>query len=171
MNHANYNKWLQGKLIPSLESRSVIVVYNASYHNRYPTSNARKGEMLFWLDKHGIRYSSDMTKAELYDIIKMHKPQYETFASDCMLVGHGHTVRLLPYQLDLSHTEKNLGSREDHSSCKNVTFILRYFQQRQSRISPRWQWKSGLLFADMLNLWKSSTWVDSTRCTASWKGS
>ena len=74
MNHANYKKWLQEKLIPDFESKSVIVVDSASYHNvqlnRHPNSNARKGEMLFWLDKHGIRYSSDMTKAELYDLIK-----------------------------------------------------------------------------------------------------
>ena len=76
MNHANYMKWLQEKLIPNLESKSVIVVDNASYHNvqlnRHPTSNARKGEMLSWLDERGIRYNSDITKAELYDLIKMH---------------------------------------------------------------------------------------------------
>jgi len=71
MNHASYKKWLQEKLIPNFESKSVIVVDNASYYhniqlNRRPTSIARKGEMLFWLDKHGIQYSSDMTKAELY---------------------------------------------------------------------------------------------------------
>jgi len=51
MNHANYMKWLQEKLIPNLESKSVIVVDSASYHNvqlnRHPTSNARKGEVLF----------------------------------------------------------------------------------------------------------------------------
>jgi predicted O-methyltransferase YrrM len=54
MNHANYKKLLQ-ELIPNLESRSVTVVDNASYPkvqiNRRPTSNARKCEMLFWLDK------------------------------------------------------------------------------------------------------------------------
>jgi len=86
MNHANYKKWLQEKLIASSESKSVIVVDSASYHivqlNRHPTSNAIKGEMLFWLHKHDMRYSSDMTKAELYGLIKMHKPQYETFAID-----------------------------------------------------------------------------------------
>jgi hypothetical protein len=79
MNHANYKKWLQEKLIPNLETKSVIVVDNASYHNvqinRHPPSNARKDEMLSWLDKHGIRYSPDMTIVELYDLIKMHKPQ------------------------------------------------------------------------------------------------
>jgi len=46
MNHANYKKWLQETLIPNLESKSVIVVDNASYHNvqlnRHPTSNAKK---------------------------------------------------------------------------------------------------------------------------------
>ena len=33
MNHSNYKKWSQEKLIPNLESKSVIVVDNASYHN------------------------------------------------------------------------------------------------------------------------------------------
>jgi len=111
MNQTNYKKWLQEKLIPNLESKSVIVVDNATYHNVqldwHPTSNARKGEMLFWLDKHGIRYSSDMTKVELYDLIKMHKPQYETFAIDCLLTEHGHTViRLPPYHPNLNAIEK-----------------------------------------------------------------
>jgi hypothetical protein len=60
----------------------VQISYCASNHNvqlnRHPTSNARKGELMFWLDKHGIRYSFDMTKTEQYDLTKMHKPQYET---------------------------------------------------------------------------------------------
>jgi transposase len=134
MNHANYKKWLQEKLIPNLECRSVIVVDNASYHNvqlnRHPTSNARKGEMLFWLDKHGIRYSSDMTKAELYDLIKMHKPQYETFAIDCLVAEHGHTViRLPPYHPDLNPIEKIWGIVKNRIAAKNVMFKLRDVQQ------------------------------------------
>jgi len=60
-------KWLQDLLIPNLESKSVIVVDSASYHNIqfnwHPTSNARKVEMLLWLDKHGTQYSPNMTKA------------------------------------------------------------------------------------------------------------
>jgi hypothetical protein len=83
MNHASSKKWLQEKLLPSLESKSVTVVDNVPDHNvqinQNPTSNARKAEILFWLDKH----SSDITKVELYDFIKMHKPQYETFSTDC----------------------------------------------------------------------------------------
>ena len=113
-NDANYKKWLQEKLIPNLESKSVIVADNAYCHivqlNRHPTSNARRGEMLFWLDTRGIRYSSDMTKAELYDLIKMRTPQYETSAIDCLLAEHGHTVIGLPsYHPDLNPIEKILG--------------------------------------------------------------
>ena len=134
MNHANYMKWLQEKLIPNLEPKSVIVIDNASYHNvqlnRHPTSNARKGEMLLWLDKRGIRYSSDMTKAEMYDLIKMHKPQYETFATDCLLAQHGHTViRLPPYHPDLNPIEKMWGIVKARIAAKNVTFKLGDVQQ------------------------------------------
>jgi hypothetical protein len=64
VNHANYKKRLQKKLIPNLESKSVIVVDNVQL-NRHPTSNVRNGGMLFWLDKHGMQYIFDMTKAEL----------------------------------------------------------------------------------------------------------
>jgi len=129
MNHANYKKWLQEKLIPNLVSKSVIVVDNPSYHNIqinwHPTSNARNGEMLFRLDKHGIWYSSDITKVELYDLIKMYKPQYENFATDCLLTTHGHTViRLSLYHPDLSPTEKMWGIMKTRIAAKNVTFKL-----------------------------------------------
>ena len=63
--------------------------------------------MLFWLDKRGIWYSSDTTKAELYELIEMQKPQYETFAIDRLLADHGHTVlRLHPYHTDLNPIEQ-----------------------------------------------------------------
>ena len=134
MYHENYMKWLQDWLIPNLESKSVIVVDNTSYHNvqlnRHPTSNARKGEMLLRLDKHGIRYSSNMTKAELYDLIKVHKPQYETFAIDRLLADHGHTVlRLPPYHPDLNLIEKIWGIVKTRIAAKNVTFKLQDVQQ------------------------------------------
>jgi hypothetical protein len=120
---------LQEKLIPNLESKSVIVVEYASYHNvqlnRHPTSNARKVEMLLWLDKHGIPYSSDMTKAELYDLIQIHKTQYENSEIDCLLAEHGHTVIILPpYHPDLNHIEKICGVVKNRIAAKNVTFKL-----------------------------------------------
>jgi len=71
-----------------------------------------------------------MTKAELYDRIKMHKPQYETFAIDCLLADHGHTViRLPPYHPDLNPTEKIWGIVKTGIAAINVTFKLRDVQQ------------------------------------------
>jgi hypothetical protein len=90
-----------------LETKSVILFDNASYPNvqinRRQTSNARKGEMMFWMDTHDIWYSSGMTKLDLYDLTKMHKSQYETSAIDCLLADHRHTVTKLPsYHPDLN---------------------------------------------------------------------
>ena len=86
--------------------------------------------MLFWLDKHGIRCSSDMTSAELYELIKMHKPQNETFAIDCLLAENGHTVIRLPtYHPDLNAIEKIWGIVKTRIAAKNVTFKLRDVQQ------------------------------------------
>jgi hypothetical protein len=87
------------------------VVDSALYHNVQinwrPTTNARKSEMLSWFDKHGIWYSSDMTTVEVYDLIKMHKQQYETFVIDGLLAKHAHMViRLPPYHPDLNPKEK-----------------------------------------------------------------
>jgi hypothetical protein len=117
-----------------LGSKSVIVVDDASCHNvqlnKHPTSNARKGEILYWLDKHGVRYSSDMPKAELHDLIKMHKPQCETFEINCLLAEHGHTViRLPPYHPDLNPIEKIWGIVKTRIATENVTFKLRDIQQ------------------------------------------
>ena len=64
-----------------------------------------------------------MTKAKLYDLIKLHKPQYKIFAIDCLLTEHGHTViRLPPYHPDLNPIEKIWGTVR--VAEKNVTFKL-----------------------------------------------
>jgi len=64
-----------------------------------------------------------MTKAELYDLIKLHNPQYEIFAIDCLLTEHGHRViRLPPYHPDLNPIEKIWGIVR--VAAKNVTFKL-----------------------------------------------
>ena len=86
--------------------------------------------MLLWLNKRGIRYSSNMTKAELYELIKMHKPQYETFAIDCLLADHGHTVFRLPhFHPDLNPIEQILGIVKTRIAAKNVTLKLQDVQQ------------------------------------------
>jgi hypothetical protein len=72
-----------------------------------------------------------MTKVvELYDLIKMHKPQYATFAIDGLLAEHGHTViRLPPYHPDLNPIEQIWGIVKNRVAAKNVTFKLLDVQQ------------------------------------------
>jgi hypothetical protein len=87
-----FKKWLQEKLIPNLESKSFTVVDNASYHNvqfnRHPPSNATKGEIVFWFDKHGIltfqREIFPLTSRQIF--LKMvNKISFETQAPTCMI--------------------------------------------------------------------------------------
>jgi transposase len=60
----------------------------------------------------------------------MHKPQYETLASDCLLAQHGHTVIRLPlYHLDLNPIEKIRGIVKTRIAATNVSFKLRDVQQ------------------------------------------
>ena len=128
--------------------------------------------MLFSLDQHGIRYSSDMTKAELYDLIKMHKPQYETFAIDALLAAHGHTAIRLPLNHpDLNPIEKIWGIVKTRIAAKNITFKLRDIQQLAEQNLAAVTMEELAAVCRMLMLWKKSTWVENTRWTASWKES
>jgi hypothetical protein len=77
-----------------------------------------------------------MTKAELYDLMKMHKPQCETFAIDCLVAEHGHTVvRLPPYHPDLNLIEKIWVIVKTRIAAKNVTFTrkLRDIEQLEEQ--------------------------------------
>ena len=66
------------------------------------------------------------------ETIKVKKPQYETFATGCLLAEHGHTVIGLPlYRPDLSPIEKIWGIVKTRIAAKKkkVTFKLRDVQQ------------------------------------------
>jgi hypothetical protein len=60
----------------------------------------------------------------------MYKPQYETFAIDCLLADHGHTViRVPPDHPDLNPIEHIWDVVKTRIAAKNVTFKLRNVQQ------------------------------------------
>lgn len=74
MNFENYEKWIRTQLLPNLPPNSIIVVDNASYHNKdydlAPNANTRKADMQSWLSEKGISFTSDMLKPQLYQLIK-----------------------------------------------------------------------------------------------------
>ncbi|XP_021199802.3 uncharacterized protein LOC110383347 [Helicoverpa armigera] len=110
MNFDNYTKWLRNQLIPNLPPNSVLVVDNASYHNKQydpaPTSNAKKADMQRWLSEKGIAFEDSMLKPQLYKLIKLYKNQHKRFSIDQILAEHNHSVlRLPPYHPDLNPIE------------------------------------------------------------------
>lgn len=109
MNAENFTKWVTEKLLPNLESPSIIVCDNASYHsiqiNRPPNSNSRKQDIRDWLTSNNITWSEEFTKIELLCLVKRNKPDPIYFIDD-LLKEHGHEVlRLPPYHCHLNPIE------------------------------------------------------------------
>ncbi len=74
MNSEHYIEWLND-ILPTLDKPSVIILDNASYHNkqkdRAPTSNDTKAIIQNWLDTHNIPYNTTDIKKTLLDIVKI----------------------------------------------------------------------------------------------------
>ena len=123
MNFNNYEKWLRSQLMPNLPPNSVIVVDNASYHNKrddtVPTSSSRKAEMQKWLRDNNIAYNPDMLKPQLYHLISQHKEKFKTYNIDKILNENNHTVlRLPPYHPDLNPIEMAWAAIKGHVAKK-----------------------------------------------------
>ena len=71
MNSKHFMEWMTTQFLPQIEEPSVIVLDNASYHNKQkdkpPTSKDRKDDIKAWLDRHNIRYSNTDIKKTLLE--------------------------------------------------------------------------------------------------------
>ena len=106
MNSEHFMEWMTQQLLPRLEEPSVVILDNASYHNKQrdkpPTTQNKKDEIKEWLDKHNITYDSTDIKKTLLEKVK----QYRTspiYLTDEAAHEHGHTVLRLP----VGHCELN----------------------------------------------------------------
>ena len=111
MNSEIFECWFFEVLLPSLPPGSTIVMDNAPYHSRVnnsaPTSSSRKGEMADWLTSRGVRITDDMRKPELYNLVKLHKPQLTSYVIDKKASELGFRVILLPpYHCNYNAIEK-----------------------------------------------------------------
>lgn len=130
MNRRNYEKWIKEKLLPNLESRSVLVIDNAPYHNieidKAPSSNSKKHEMIAWLQDRGIPCSGDTLKPQLYKLIQLHKPMYKRFVVNELLEREGHSVlRLPPYHPELNPIELIWADIKSCVARHNTTFTMK----------------------------------------------
>lgn len=129
MNYDNYKKWVSTQLRPNLPPNSVVVVDNASYHNKVedvaPISTSKKSEMQSWLNERNIKYTATMLKPQLYKLILANKENFRKYEVDRILREENHTVlRLPPYHPDLNPIEMIWAQIKGHVAKKNVTWNI-----------------------------------------------
>lgn len=130
MNFENFCKWIQEQVLNNLEEPSVIVMDNASYHNKLEekqiTSASKKSEMIQWLTENNIPYTIQMLKLELYEVIKRHRATHNPkHKIDDIIHGMGHEVlRLPPYHPDLNPIENIWATVKARVGSRNTTFNL-----------------------------------------------
>ena len=82
MNSKHYMEWMTQQLLPRLEEPTVIILDNASYHNKQkdkpPTSTDKKDDIKTWLDQHHISYSDTDIKKTLLEKVKQHRQHQST---------------------------------------------------------------------------------------------
>lgn len=107
-----YERWLNDKLLPKLQPKSVIVVDMDSTHNKETNCvpswyTSTKAAMEAWLTKNNISFVSEMCRAELYQLIRMNKKDHvKEYLLDKVLQENGHVVlRRLSNHQDLNPLE------------------------------------------------------------------
>ncbi|CAH2102996.1 unnamed protein product [Euphydryas editha] len=164
MNTGNFIKWLNEKLIPNLPSNGIVIIDNAPYHNeqieKRPNYASLKEDMQNWLRDQNVTYEENMTKKELYQIIKVSLPS-KKYIVDELLKSHGHEVlRLPPYHCDLNPMEYVWNLIKKRVADKYVTQsekdIIKLTQNAIKSITPS-DWKKEVNGVDRLRrkYWES----------------
>ena len=130
MNSETFIEWFV-RLCQALSGPSTIVMDNASYHNKRtqdsiaPTSATRKDDMIQWLSAKNVMFDSTVTKPELYEIIKQHKPK-PIYCTDVIANQWGHDVLRTPVrQCELNPIELVWAKVKTCVASKNSTFKLK----------------------------------------------
>lgn len=129
MNTENYKKYVTEILIPNLPKNSVVVIYNAPYHNvqveRVPNTSNRKDEIKAWLTDKNILFDDKMLKIELLALVKQHKSRFIKYQIDELFKAAGHTILRLPaYHPDLNPIENIWGIVKQRVAARNVTYNI-----------------------------------------------
>jgi transposase len=110
MNSANFEKWVVGKLVPSLPPHAVIALDDSPYHciqvDKPPSAYTLKSDMISWLRNSCVDCNASMRKDSRYKLIVPLKPKEKDFKLGRILSDYEHTVvRLPPYMCDLNPIE------------------------------------------------------------------
>ena len=166
MNGTHFEEWFENSLLPNLPAGSAIVMDNAPYHtvkcpeSVAPTSSWRKAEMQAWLTERKVPWTTDMLKAELYEIVKRNKPAVQ-YVVDNMALQQGFVVvRLPPYHCILNPIELIWAWVKGKVAELNKTFKIRDVQtltmEAIEAVTPA-QWSEACRHCEDLveEFWKS----------------
>ena len=82
MNLEHFMEWFTQQLLPIIPPTSVLVLDNATYHNKQkdkpPTTANRKDDIKKWLDEHNIEYDDKDIKKTLLEKVKQHNQHFCT---------------------------------------------------------------------------------------------
>ncbi|XP_037965585.2 uncharacterized protein LOC119691688 [Plutella xylostella] len=155
-NYFNHEKWFRYHLLPSLKPNSIVIVDGGlTWHNRLvnptPHSNSRKKDMMDWLTSRSVPHSSNMYKAQLYQLILLHKDKFSDYKIDALLREHGHTVlRLPPHHPDLNPIKTVLSSVKEYIGTDislKLESVLKIAKEKLSSIEPE-EWKQTFRLAE-----------------------
>ena len=133
MNSEHFMEWFTQQLLPNIPNSSVIVLDNATYHNKQkdkaPTTANRKDDLKQWLDRYNIQYDDKDIKKTLLEKVKQHRPT-PLYLTDEAAHRHGHTVLRLP----VAHCELNpiglaWASVKGYVAKHNTKFSLKDIEQ------------------------------------------
>lgn len=128
MNADCFEEWFQ-EIVPKLKPNSVLVMDNAPYHSRkverIPTTAWKKADIQEWLRTKCIAFDDSMIKAELLNIVKANKGEFNKYAVDELAALYGVTVlRLPPYHCELNPIELVWAQVKGYVARNNTTFKL-----------------------------------------------
>ena len=137
MNNQHYMEWMTKQLLPNIPPNSVIVLDNATYHNKLkdkpPTTADKKDVIRDWLRQHGIQYEDHELKKTLFEKVRQNRPEPLYFTDEAAR-DKGHTVLRLP----VAHCKLNpielawasvKGYMARHNKHYNMTEIQRLTPQ------------------------------------------
>ena len=107
-NSEHFIEWFTKQLLPNIPDNAVIVIDNATYHNKQkdkaPTTSNRKDEIQKWLDERNVTYSPNDINKTLLEKVKENRPAPLYLTNEAATnYGHGHSVVRLP----VAHCELN----------------------------------------------------------------
>lgn len=129
MDGPRFEKSFMEQFLANIESHSVFVMDNASYHSvqleRVLSSSSLKANIQARLTEKNIPFSNDQLKPELLDLVKRHKYRFSGYRNDALAKAAGHdVVRLPPYHCDYNPIELVWSQVKGYVAANNTAFTL-----------------------------------------------